>query len=77
MATTPIPFEGVSHGWSLGQPFRSCAHGLQPHPSRSPKLNRLDFQGFWDTTLADLDAALFFFLYHFPTLIDIPFDLAE
>ena len=41
----PDPLSEVSHGWSLGQPFRSCAHGLQTHPSRSPRVYRHDCQG--------------------------------
>ena len=42
----PDPLSGVSHGWSLAQPFRSCAHGLQSHPSRSREYTASIVRGF-------------------------------
>jgi len=41
----PDPLSGVSDGWGLAEPFRFYAHGLQSHPSRSLRVDRLDCQG--------------------------------
>src|SRR5262245_12473580 len=46
------PLGWFFHRWGLAEPFRSGAHGLQSHPSRSPRMNRFEYQRVWNTKLA-------------------------
>src|SRR4029077_12900609 len=49
----PDPMSGVSHGWSLAQPFRSCAPRAPVPPLSKPESKSPQLSGdFWDTTLA-------------------------